>query len=207
MAKYIKQEVPDMLKTGKTQAFYRLKTERNINFETFVKKMCYPGSGLTRGEAIRVLLMASDTLAELLAEGCSVSIDDWGTFKATIGLESDKKMDTLNGPEPKRNARSLRINGVNFQTDRKLIWNIDRRCKLERAGIARVCHSPYTREERLQKVLDYLSEHGCIRVKHYMELVGLSHTTAACELRAFSEDASSGITSVGRGSTKVYVKK
>ena len=29
MAKYIKQEVPDMLKTGEQKLFYRLKGERN----------------------------------------------------------------------------------------------------------------------------------------------------------------------------------
>lgn len=207
MAKYIKQEVPDMLKTGQTKAFYRLKTERNISFDTFVNRMCHPGSGLTRGEVVKVLLTASDTLAEMLADGCSVSLEDWGTFKATIGLEPDKEMDTIDGTEPKRNARSLRVNDVVFQADKRLVYNVNRQCRLERAGVARVRHSPYTREERLQKVLEYISEHGCIRVKHYMELVGLAHTTAACELRAFSEDASSGIDSMGRGSTRVYIKK
>ena len=40
-----------------------------------------------------------------------------------------------------------------------------------------------------------------------MEFTGLGHTTAACELRAFSRDASSGIDSVGRGAGVVYVKK
>lgn len=39
-----------------------------------------------------------------------------------------------------------------------------------------------------------------------MELTGQAHTTAACELRAFSHDASSGIVKVGRGSAVVYVK-
>lgn len=207
MAKYIKQEVPDMLRTGNQKVFYRMKTERNIGFEEFVQKMCHSGSGLTRGEAIKVLLMASDTLVELLADGYSVSLDDWGTFKATIGLEADKEMDTIDGTDTKRNARSLRINGVNFQADKKMVWKLDRRCKLERAGVARVRHSPYTKEERLQKAKDYLSEHGFMRVKQYMELTGLGHTTAANELRSFSEDVSTGITIMGRGSVKVYVKK
>lgn len=207
MAKYIKQEVPDMLKTGKQKVFYRLKTERNVSFEEFVRKISSPGSGITRGEALRVMVTASEVLAELLGEGCSVSIDEWGTFKATIGLEEGKEMDTIDGDETKRNARSLHLNGVTFQADKKLIRNARRRCKLERAGIVRVHRSPYTKEERLQKALGYLEENKVLKVRQYMELTGLGHTTAACELRAFSRDASSGIDSVGRGAGVVYVKK
>ena len=206
MAKYIKQEVPDMLKTGEQKAFYRLKVERNVDFQEFIERLCSYHSGISRGEALRVLVSASDVLAELLGEGYSVTLDDWGTFKATIGLEEDKEMDTINGDETKRNARSLHLNGVNFQADKKLVRNARHHCKLEREGIIRVKRSPCTKEERLQKALEYLEEHGALKVSQYMELTGQAHTTAACELRAFSRDASSGIVSVGRGSAVVYVK-
>ena len=206
MAKYIKQEVPDMKKTGEQKAFYRLKVERNIDSQEFIRKVCSHHSGISRGEALRVMVTASEVLAELLGEGYSVTIEDWGTFKATIGLEEGKEMDTIDGNGSKRNARSLRLNGVNFQADKKLVRNAHRRCKLERAGIVRVRRSPYTKEERLQKALDYLEENKVLKVGQYMELTGQAHTTAACELRAFSRDASSGIVSVGRGSAVVYVK-
>lgn len=206
MAKYIKQEVPDMLKTGEQKAFYRLKVERNVDFQEFIERLCSYHSGISRGEALRVLVSASDVLAELLGEGYSVTLDDWGTFKATIGLEEGKEMDTIDGEETKRNARSLQLNGVNFQADKKLVRNAGRHCKLEREGIIRVKRSPYTKEERLQKALEYLEEHGALKVNQYMELTGQAHTTAACELRAFSRDASTGIDFVGRGSAVVYVK-
>lgn len=207
MAKYIKQEVPDMQKTGEQKVFYRLKTERNIGFEEFIRKISSPGSGISRGEALRVMVTASEVLAELLGEGYSVTLDEWGAFKATIGLEKGKEMDTIDGDETKRNARSLRLNGVIFQADKKLVRNANRSCKLERAGIARIHRSPYTKEERLQKALDYLKEYKVLKVSQYMEIVGLGHTTAACELRDFSRDVSSGIDSVGRGSGLVYVKR
>ena len=207
MAKYIKQEVPDMLKTGNQKVFYRLKTEGNIDFEEFVSRMAYPGSGISRGEAIRILLTASETLVGLLAEGYSVSLDEWGTFKATIGLEEGKEMDMIDGIATKRNARSLRVNGIDFKADKKLIRNVASQCKLERAGVSRVRRSPYTKEDRLQRAKNYLSKYGFMRVKQYMQLTGLGHTTAANELRAFSDDLSTGITIMGRGSAKVYVKK
>ena len=40
----------------------------------------------------------------------------------------------------------------------------------------------------------------------YRELTGLLRTKAAMELKEFRQDASSGITFIGRGSAKVYVK-
>ena len=207
MAKYIKQEVPDMKKTGEQKVFYRMKVERNIDFQEFIHNVCSHHKGITRGEALRVLVSASETLAELLGEGYSVTIDDWGTFKATIGLEEGKELDTLDGNESKRNARSLHLNGVNFQADKKLVQNARRRCKLERAGVVRVNRSPYTKEERLQKALEYLEEYKVLKVGQYMELTGLAHTTASNELRAFSRDASSGIISVGSRPAVVYVKR
>lgn len=207
MAKYIKQELPDLHKTGEKKAYYRLKTERKIDFNQFVGRISSHNSGISRGEAIRVLMHATDTLAELLAEGYSVTIDEMGTFKATVGLVEDKEMDSFEEGTPKLNARSLRIDGVNFQADKKLIVNVDKRCELKRAGVSKLRRSPFTKEERLQKALEFLSSHGAMRVKHYMELTGLSHTVAVKELREFERDASSGITSIGRLAGKVYVRR
>lgn len=206
MAKYIKQEVPDMLKTGEQKVFYRLKTERNVDFEEFIHKICAHHLGISRGEALRVLIASSETLAELLGEGYSVTLNEWGTFKATIGLMNEKEMDTIDGNAPKHNARSLHLNGVTFQADKKLVRNARSHCKLERAGVSRIRRSPYTKDERLQKALEYLEKHKVLKVAQYMELTGQGHTTSACELRSFSRDASSGIVVIGKGPSVVYVK-
>ena len=207
MARYIKQELPDLRRTGEKKAYYRLKTEQKIDFHQFIDRISSHNSGISRGEAFRVLMHATDTLAELLAEGYSVTIDDMGTFKATVGLVEDKEMDSFEEGTPKLNARSLKIDGVSFQADKKLIVNVDKRCDLKRAGTSRLCRSPFTKEERLQKAQEYLKSHGAMKVKNYMELTGLSHTVAAKELRGFEHDAVSGITSIGRLAGKVYVRR
>ena len=207
MARYIKQELPDLRRTGEKKAYYRLKTEQKIDFHQFIDRISSHNSGISRGEAFRVLMHATDTLAELLAEGYSVTIDDMGTFKATVGLVEDKEMDSFEEGSPKLNARSLKIDGVSFQADKKLIVNVDKRCDLKRAGTSRLCRSPFTREERLQKAQEYLKSHGAMKVKNYMELTGLSHTVAAKELREFENDAVSGLTSIGRLAGKVYVRR
>ena len=147
-----------------------------------------------------------DEMAELLGKGYSVTIDGLGTFRASIGLEEEKEMDTFDGDETKRNARSLRLTGINYRTDKELIKKANRHCKLERAGESRLHHTPYSKEERLKLAHQYLEEHGAMRVVEYMELTGLSRTKATLELKEFRQDTSSGITFVGRGSAKVYVK-
>lgn len=207
MARYIKQELPDLRRTGEKKAYYRLKTEQKIDFHQFIDRISSHNSGISRGEAFRVLMHATDTLAELLAEGYSVTIDDMGTFKATVGLVEDKEMDSFKEGTPKLNARSLKIDGVSFQADKKLIVNVDKRCDLKRAGTSRLCRSQFTREERLRKAQEYLKSHGAMKVKNYMELTGLSHTVAAKELREFENDATSGITSIGRLAGKVYIRR
>ena len=206
MAKYIKQEMNDLNGKGKEKVYYRLQTERNISFNEFTQQIEQHHGIMHRGLVKNVMTHVVDAMAELLGNGYSVTIDGLGTFKASIGLEEDKVMDTFDGDETKRNARSLRLTGINYRADKELVKNSNQHCKLERAGESRLHHSPYTQEERLKLALQYLSEHGAMRVAEYMELTGLSRTKAAMELRAFRQDASSGITFIGRGSAKVYVK-
>ena len=65
-----------MQKTGEQKVFYRLKVERNVDFQEFIRKICSYHSGISRGEALRVLVSASEVLAELLGKGYSVTLDD-----------------------------------------------------------------------------------------------------------------------------------
>ena len=193
MAKYIKQELPDLQQTGEQKVYYRLKTNRNIDTPEFVRSLSHAFNGMKEGDIIRVLMATADHLGELLGEGYSVTLNGIGNFKATIGLEEDKELDTLDGNETKRNARSLQLKGVNYRADKELIKKASQHCKLEREGIARIHRSPYSKEERLTLALEYLEKHGAMKVANYMELTGLSRTAATLELQEFRRDITSGI--------------
>ena len=206
MAKYIKQEMVDLSGKGEEKIYYRLQTERNIDFAELAQQIEQHHGLMNRGLIKNVMSHVVDEMAELLGKGYSVSIDGLGTFRASIGLEEDKEMDTFDGDDTKRNARSLRLTGINYRADKDLIKKANRHCKLERAGESRLHHTPYSKEERLKLAQQYLEEHGAMRVVEYMELTGLSRTKATLELKEFRQDASTGITFLGRGSTKVYVK-
>ena len=206
MAKYIKQEMVDLSGKGEEKIYYRLQTERNINFTELAQQIEQHHGLMNRGLVMNVMSHIVDEMAELLGKGYSITIDGLGTFRASIGLEKDKEMDTFDEDETKRNARSLRLTGINYRADKDLIKQANRHCKLERAGESRLHHTPYSKEERLNLAQQYLEEHGAMRVAQYMELTGLSRTKATLELKEFRQDASTGITFLGRGSTKVYVK-
>ena len=206
MAKYIKQEMTDLSGKGEEKVYYRLQTERNIDFKALAEYVGRHNGMMSKGLVINVMEHVVDAMAELLGEGHSVTIDGLGTFRASLGLAEEKEMDTFDGDETKRNARSLRLTGINYRADKVLIREANRHCKLERAGESRLHHSPYTKEERLKLALQYMEEHGAMRVAEYMELTGLSRTKATLELKEFRQDLSSGITFIGRGSSKVYVK-
>ena len=206
MAKYIKQEMIDLSGKGEEKVYYRLQTERNIDFKELTQQIEEHHNLMNRGLVNSVMAYVVDEMAELLGKGYSVTIDGLGTFRASIGLEEDKDMDTFDVDDTKRNARSLRLTGIYYRSDKELVKKANRHCKLERAGESRLHHTPYTKEERLKLAHQYLEEHGAMRVVEYMELTGLSRTKATLELKEFRQDTSSGITFVGRGSAKVYVK-
>jgi hypothetical protein len=46
-----------------------------------------------------------------------------------------------------------------------------------------------------------------MRVMDYVELTGLSRTTASLELRELCQDPTSGIRSMGQKAGKVYIKR
>ena len=207
MAKYIKQEMPDLRQTGEKKVYYRLKTERNIDSKEFILSLHSTFSGMSEADITRVIIATAGHLGKLLGQGYSVTLDGVGTFKATIGLEEEKEPDTLDGTEPKRNAQSLQLKGVNFRADKQLIKTASSNCKLKREGTARIHRSPYSKEERLTLAQKYLEEHGAMKVVDYVGITGLSRTAATMELQEFRRDTSSGIDFIGRGSAKVYVKK
>ena len=207
MAQYIKQEMPNLNGTEEPQVYYRLKTNRNISSKEFVEYISRNGSAMDRGEMEGALIRIAGGLAELLGNGHSVTFDGVGTFKAGLGLKRDKEMDSFEEDETKRNARSLQLTNINFRADKNLIKEANSHCDLERYGESRLRKSPYSKEERLLLALEYLEKNGVMHIADYMKLTGLSRTTATLELKVFRQDSASGITFVGRGSNKVYVKK
>ena len=99
MAKYIKQEMIDLSGKGEEKVYYRLQTERNIDFTELTQQIEEHHNLMNRGLVKNVMAYVVDEMAELLGKGYSITIDGLGTFRASIGLEEDKVMDTFDGDE------------------------------------------------------------------------------------------------------------
>lgn len=210
MAKYIKQELPNLNGKGEDKSYYRIQRRGNINNERLLHHICdLYDSSLSRGTVTHVLTALSEELARSLAEGYSVTLDGIGTFSASIGVKEDKEQDTFYGDETKRNAKSLEVKNVTFRSDKDLVKEVNKQCDLQRAGVFQIHRPKYNKEERLKLALEYLSspEHPVMRIKDYVELTGLSRTSATLELQEFRENPESGITTSGRGTSKVYIKR
>ena len=133
MTKYIKREMPDLNGEGTTRAYYMVQALRNLDNEEFIERCIHHG-GWQRGTVAGVLALVSDELARQIAGGYTVTIDGLGTFGAKLGVRKDKEKDSFEENEEKRNARSLKVSGLSFRADRRLVKEIDRMCVLERGG-------------------------------------------------------------------------
>lgn len=210
MAKYIKQELPNLNGKGEDKSYYRIQKRGNVNTEELVHRICdVGGSGISRASIVHALDSVIDEMTRLLADGYTVSIDGLGTFAAQIGVKEGKESDSMDGDETKRNAKSLEVKKVSYRSCKDFVKGINIKCNLERAGVRRVHRSKYNKEERLQMALVYLSDptHPMMRIADYVALTGLSRTAATLELQEFRNDPDSGIDTMGRGTAKVYVKK
>lgn len=207
MTKYIKQEMNDLDGKGKKRSYYRLQTIRNLSGEEFIEMMAGRHAGVNPAMVKQVFYQAAEDMAFYMAMGYTVTIDGIGTFKPTLGMRRGKKMEQLDGEGPKRNAQSIRVNGVNFRADKKLIRRTDYECELERGETKRISRSPYSKEERLKLAQDYLETHPYMRVNDYAFLAKLGKATATKELREFSNHPESGITWTGSRSSKLYIKR
>ena len=200
--------MPDLRGTGETKCYYRLEKRRNLSTKEFLEIAGKYGM-LDAGILEHALSKIAENLAEQLAEGNTVTLEGIGTFQATLGVKKDKEMDTIDGDEVKRNAKSIEVRNVRYVSDKDLVSDVNLRCKLSRAGVRRVNNSPYTKEQRLKLAQDYLADpaHPFMRVADYAELTDLPRSTATKELRTFAEDHSNGIGTSGRGTAKVYVRR
>ena len=207
MAEYIKQEMNDPQGKGENKVYYRMRIYKNVGMDELVKQVARPGSGLSEGTVWHVLTTLTEKMASLMADGQSVTLDGLGTFKPALGVVPDKEIDTLDGKEPKRNARSIEVQDVNFKVDKQLVYAIDQRCYLRRGGVSRVRTSPYSEQERLALALQFIDANQLLRVNDYMRLTGLGRTKATQELRQFCSDPQSGLDYTGYGSHKVYVRR
>ena len=211
MPKYFKREIADLNGTGERQYRYEMRSEGAVGTKYLAEQMHHHFRMWGEGELVGLINGLVQTIAETLSDGYTVTLDGMGSFSLRLGLDeySESTPQAYRTGEP--NARRIEVTDVKFKSQRRYIARVDRLCKgrLHRdiIGLSELRRPKNTREERVQLALQYIREHGFMRLIDYVNLTGVSRTTASRELQAICKDVAIPITSQGLRSHKVYVEK
>lgn len=200
------QEMPDLNETGKRQFYPRMQLGRPMSTDQLAKRISR-ATTFGEGEVKGILIALAKEMAWGMQEGQAVKIDGVGTFSLSLGVV--KHADAEGSAEnTRRNARSIRVRGVNFRADKELVSASDDGLELKRTvDIPIRTAKTADPASRLASAHRYLDEHAFMTVADYRALTGLAITAARMELRRLSEEEASGIRSVGRAPHRVYVKR
>lgn len=184
MAKFIMRRMADGMAEGRSAGkryphLLRLMT-KDLDF---VAQRAARNTTLSPQEIKSAISQAAEVIAELCAEGYSVSIDEVGTFRARIslreGAEEEKEGDTS-----QRTGASVVLSGYSFKPSRKFISMGNERASFERVSDRKwYRRTPLPEEERRAALMAYLAENTLINVADYCRLTGLGRTAAREELR------------------------
>ena len=210
MPYYYKREIPDLNGTGERQYRYELRSEGTSDLRQLAERVVRYYRALSVGEVMGIVTRVVEEMAHEMAKGRSVTIDGLGSFAPSLGVEHNRRhYDDEDAQGHETNARSVRVRGINFRASRDIINDVDELCRghlhREVGGPVTLRQSSLTRDERLRRALQHISEHGFLRLGDYAKLVGVSRTVASLQLRDFTTDPSVPIVSQGRGPSKVWV--
>lgn len=210
MANYVIKEMPTGMGNGSEgKQFPKMQVYTEFDYDKVVE-LVHTNSPAFSQATIRGVL---DTLAVVLKSylplGHTMKIDNLGVFSLSLEF-ADNEAETDNQQETeetksKKKYHHVRVKGVNFKVDKKLIDGINKENTFDRTSGSPTSPSPYTPEERLQRALQHIGKHGFITLQEYANLNRLSYSTASRELAKLILDPHSGIKSKGAGSHKVWV--
>ena len=215
MANYVLRELPEEMADGKKVVFPKMQTYSLHDYATVIKHMRdYAGNfseGLIRG----VFDALTSVMESWMPLGHNIKIDGLGVFSLSLGFDtstpSEKDIAKDNGQEvnPKTKYRHVCIKDINFKPDPELLQKMNRQATFDRTAPDVVVPRKvkFSREERLEKARDIIARHGFMTLTDYSTATGLSRTVASQDLKQIVADSTSGITTRGSHSHKVWIAK
>ena len=213
MANYVLQELPEGMTEGKKVVFPKMQTYSLHDFETVIKHMRDYAGNLSGG-TIRAVFDAFTSMMETwMPMGHTIKIDGLGVFSLSLGFDtsSPSEMEMAKnspaGEAPKDKYRHVYIKDINFKPDAELLMRLNRQASFNRAEPNIVSHRRTTlsREERIAKAKAIISQHGYMTLTDYAIATRQSRAAASKDLKVIAADATSGITTRGSHSHKVWV--
>ena len=181
---------------SKPQMFPRITDSEIVNEQQLAELVASHGT-LSRGNVKTALNDLAEVMAGLLKEGKTISIPSLGSFKLSIGTDSEIP------PDSDRRMQSIIVRGVNFQPDQELLDAIGKPTFLWKPTTG-VAIAP-TLEQIIPQLLIYFNAHDSITRDEFERIFGLKRTTAYMRLKELKEMGV--IQTVGNGRERKYVRK
>ena len=181
---------------SKPQMFPRITDSEIVNEQQLAELVASHGT-LSRGNVKTALNDLAEVIAGLLKEGKTISIPSLGSFKLSIGTDSEIP------PDSDRRMQNIIVRGVNFQPDQELLDAIGKPTFLWKPTTG-VAIAP-TLEQIIPQLLTYFNAHDSITRDEFERIFGLKRTTAYMRLKELKEMGV--IQTVGNGRERKYVRK
>ena len=163
---------------NKPRLYPRLTENEIVDLQVLCEKVAKHGS-YTKGTVKSIISDMIDIFAELLHEGKTIDIEEFGAFKLTIG--SDKHI-THDMPY---NKRQVTIRGVNFQPHKAFMTAIG---TPEFRTISRNTSPIVMSQDQIQEILcEYFKTHDSITRSEFEKLCKLKRATACIRLKKLVE--------------------
>ena len=210
MAKYKLQEMSDMRDEGKRRVYPKMVPYRTLSRKEFVEQMQSYHRDRSQGTIEAVLTDVEDVLVRMLSMGYNVNLEGLGTFSLSLGFEDDKPTE-MQTDDDMMKYRKVGVKNVNFNSSPEFVKAVkmETDCDLERvmSGVKVIRKQLYSKEERIARALSVLEKNAAITFGDYAYINDMSRTAASLELKEITQDPTSPIRSIGRGSHKVWVKR
>ena len=200
MANYVVKEMPAGMGNGKKgRIFPKMQVYTEFDYDKVVELVH------TNSPAFGVVMK------NYLPMGHTMKIDNLGVFSLSLEFADNETESTTpqatQEPTSQKKYHHVRVKGVNFKVDKKLVDDINKENSFERTTGNTTSPSPYSHEERLQRALTHIDKHGFITLQEYANLNRLSRSEASRELSKLTSSPTSPIASNGAGSHKFWVRR
>ena len=190
------QVKPPSKNEDKPLMFPRITDSKIVNEQQLAELVASHGT-LSRGNVKTALNDLAEVMAGLLKEGKTISIPSLGSFKLSIGTDSEIP------PDSDRRMQSINVRGVNFQPDQELLDAIGKPTFLWKPTTG-VAIAP-TLEQIIPQLLTYFNAHDSITRDEFERIFGLKRTTAYMRLKELVKMGV--IRAIGNGRERKYVRK
>ena len=211
MPKYVLQELPEEMTDGKNIVYPKMQTYSLHDYETVIEHMRDYAGSIGEGMIRAVFDALVSVMKSWMPMGHNIKIDGLGVFSLTLGFDesspSEKAESKNTDGDPKTKYRHVCIKGINFKPDTKLLQALNKEATFERgeADVQVPQKTKLSREERIARAKAIIAKNGFMTLYDYANATHQSRSVASKDLRQIVADPTSGITTRGSHSHKVWI--